>query len=148
MTTDTQIAGVLTPQQLQKFAQEAAISEAQKAAAEAKKAAEHKEAVRKAFMEREIRPDAMEHLMRAVKHLAEQGKHEYLVLQFPAEDLSDGGRRVNNFQPDWPDSLQGFGKRAYDFYQEHLKPAGYRLRAEVLDYPHGNIGDVGIFLCW
>ena len=148
MTTDTQTAGLLTPQQLQKFAQESAVSEAQKAAAEAKKAAEHKEAVRKAFMEREIRPDAMEHLMTAVKHLAEQGKHEYLVLQFPAEDLSDGGRRVNNLQPDWPDSLQGFAKRAYDFYQEHLKPAGYRLRAEVLSYPHGNLGDVGLFLCW
>ena len=148
MTTETQVIGLLTPQQLRKIAQETAGSEAQKAAAEAKKAAEHKEAVRKAFMERDIRPDAMDHLMRAVKHLAEQGKHEFLVFQFPAELLSDRGRRVNNFQPDWPDSLQGFGKRAYDYYQEHLKPAGYRVRAEVLDYPNGAIGDVGLFLCW
>ena len=148
MVTSTQIAGLLTPQQLRKLAQETAISEGQKAAAEAKKAEEHKEAVRKAFMERAVRPDAMNYLMTAVKHLAEQGKHEFLVLQFPAELLSDGGRRVNNFEPDWPESLQGFGKRAYDYYVEHLKPAGYRLRSQILEYPHGNLGDVGIFLCW
>lgn len=148
MTTDTRIAGVLTPQQLRTIEQETANAEVQKATAEAKKAEEHKEAVRKAFMEREIRSDAMDHLMRAVKHLAEQGKHEFLVFQFPAELLSDRGRRVNNLQADWPDSLQGFAKRAFDFYQEQLKPAGYRVRAEVLDYPNGNPGDVGLFLCW
>jgi hypothetical protein len=148
MVTSTQTAGLLTPQQLRKLAQETAISEQQKAAAEAKKAEEDKEAVRKAFMDREIRPDAMEYLMVAVKRHAEAGKHEFLVFQFPAELLSDGGRRVNNFEPDWPDSLQGFSKRAYDYYQEHLKPAGYHLRAQVLEYPHGNLGDVGLYLCW
>jgi len=73
MPTDTQIAGLLTPQQLRKLAQETAISEQQKAAAGAKKAEEHKEAVRKAFMDREIRPDAMEYLMAAVKHTPKRG---------------------------------------------------------------------------
>ncbi len=148
MPTFTLPAGLLTPQQLRKLAQETAISEQQKAAAEAKKAEENKAAIRKAFMDREIRPDVMEFLMTSVKRHAEQGKHEFLVLQFPAELLSDGGRRVNNFEPDWPDSLQGFGKRAYDYFQENLKPAGYRLHAQILDYPHGNLGDVGLFLCW
>lgn len=148
MLSDIQTEGVLSPKQLRKITEDAAISEAQKAAAEAKKAEEHKEAVRKAFMEQEVRPNAMHFLMTAVKHLAEQGKHEFLALRFSAELLSDGGRRVNNLQPDWPDSLQGFAKRAYDYYQEHLKPEGYRLRAEILDFPNGNLGDVGLFLCW
>ncbi len=112
------------------------------------KAEQHKIAVRQAFLEREIRADAMSYLMTAVRHLAEQGKHEFLVLQFPAELLSDGGRRVNNFEPDWPDSLQGVAQRAYGYYQEHLKPAGYRLRAQILDYPNGDLGEVGIFICW
>ena len=121
MLSDTRMAGLLTPQQLRKIAQDTAIAEAQTATAEAQKAREHKEAVRKAFMEEEVRTDAMNYLMTAVKHVAAQGKHEFLVLQFPAELLSDGGRKVNNFEPDWPDSLQGFGKRAYDYYQEHLR---------------------------
>jgi hypothetical protein len=148
MTGNAQIVSPLSRQDLQKIEQEAAVAEAQKAAVDAKKVEEHREALRKAFMGREVRADAMDYLMRAVKHLAEQGTHELLVLQFSAELLSDGGRRVNCFQPDWPDSLQGFPKRAYDYYLEHLKPAGYRLRAQILDYPNGNLGEVGIFLCW
>jgi hypothetical protein len=148
MPTGTRTSNLLTPQQLRKLAQDTAIAEQQKAAAEAKKVEENKAVLRKAFMEREIRPDVMEYLMTAVKHHAEQGKHEFLVLQFSADLLTDGGRRVNNFEPDWPDSLQGFGKRAYDYFQEHLKPAGYRLHAQILEYPHGNLGDVGLFICW
>ena len=148
MPSDNQMAGLLTPEQLQKFAQEIAISEAHKAAEKAKKAKEQLKAERKAFMERELRSDAMQYLMTAVKQLAERGMHEFLVVKFSAQFLSDGGRRVNNFEPDWPDSLQGFAKRAYDYYQEYLKPAGYRLRAQILEYPNGKFGDVGLFLCW
>ena len=148
MPGDTQAAGLLTPKQLRQITEETAISDASKAAMEAKKAEEQKKAERKAFMERELRPDAMDYLMRAARHLAERRQHEFLVLRFPAELLSDSGRRVNNGEQDWPDSLQGFAKRAYDYYQQYLQPAGYLLRAQVLDYPHGNLGDVGIFLCW
>ncbi len=99
-------------------------------------------------MERELRSDAMQYLMTAVKQLAGRGMHEFLVVKFSAQFLSDGGRRVNNFELDWPDSLQGFAKRAYDYYQEYLKPAGYRLRVQILEYPNGKFGDVGLFLCW
>jgi len=148
MIDDTQIVSPLSQQDLQNIEQGAAAAKAQEAAVEAKKAEEHREALQKAFMGREVRADAMDYLMRAVKRLAEQGTHELLVLQFPAELLSDGGRAVNNLEPDWPDSLQGFAKRAYDYYLEHLKPAGYRLRVQILDYPNGNLGEVGLFLCW
>jgi len=148
MTTDATATTVLTPQQLHKLSQEMAIAEARKAEADARKAEEHKEAVKKAFMERELRPDAMPYLMSAVKHAAEQGKHEFSVMQFAAELLSDGGRQVNNFDPNWTETLQGYPKRAYEFFVQYLKPTGYRLRAQILDYPNGNLGDVGIFLCW
>ncbi|HUK07243.1 MAG TPA: hypothetical protein VLX09_05185 [Stellaceae bacterium] len=148
MTAATQTATLLTAQQIRNLAKETAVVEQQKAAVAAKKAEENREALRKAFMERQIRPDVMKYLMNGVKHHAEQGKSEFLVLQFSAELLTDGGRRVNNFQPDWPDSLQGFGRRAYDYFHEHLKPAGYKLHAQILDYPHGDLGDVGLFLSW
>jgi hypothetical protein len=29
-----------------------------------------------------------------------------------------------------------------------FRPLGYKVRAEILDYPHGNLGDVGIYLVW
>jgi hypothetical protein len=148
MTTNAEPTGLLTVQDLRKIEQDAAIAEAQRAALETRKTEQHKAAARKAFMEQEIRQDVIDRLMSAIKLLAAQGKHELLVLQFPAELLTDGGRRVNNFDPDWPDSLQGFPWKAYNYYVEKVKPAGYHMRAQILNYPNGNLGDVGFFLCW
>jgi hypothetical protein len=148
MTTNAEPTSLLTVQDLRKIERDAAVVEAQRAALEARKAEEQRTAARKAFLEQDIQQAGIDHLMSAVKLLASQGKHEFLVLQFPAELLTDGGRRVNNFDPDWPDSLQGFPKKAYDYYLEKLKPAGYHLRAQILNYPNGNLGDVGFFLCW
>src|SRR5258705_11219332 len=112
MTGNAQIVSPISLQDLQKIEQEAAVAEAQKAAVDAKKLKEHREALRKAFMGREVRADAMDYLMRAVKHLVEQGTRELLVLQFSAELLSDGGRRANRFQPRWPASLHGLPRPA------------------------------------
>lgn len=139
---------LLTPDELHKITEETAAKEKKDAREAEAKAEQHRQTAQKAFMERQLRPDAMSYVMAGVRHAAEQGKHEFLVLQFPAEDLSDGGRRVNNMLPDWPASLQGLAKRAYDFYEEKLKPAGFKLHAQVLDYPGGRLGDVGFILAW
>src|SRR5262249_25325064 len=115
---------------------------------EMKKAEEKKRSLHEAFMAREPHPETMDRLMAAVRHLAEQGKSEMLVLQFPSSYLEDGGRRINNFDPEWPTSLTGFAKRAYDLYETALKPQGSRLRPQTLDSPAGKPGDVGFTLPW
>jgi ribosomal 50S subunit-associated protein YjgA (DUF615 family) len=139
---------VLTPAQLHKLSEEKAMAEAQKAFAEMKKAEEKKRSLHEAFMSREPNPEALSRLMDTVRHLAEQGKSELLALQFPASYLEDGGRRINNFDPEWPKSLAGYAKRAYDLYEENLRPQGYKLRAQILDFPGGKPGDVGLILSW
>ena len=70
------------------------------------------------------------------------------VMTFPSELCSDGGRAINNGDPNWPKTLVGFAARAYEFYQKELQPHGYRLRAEILDFPGGMPGEVGITLAW
>jgi hypothetical protein len=50
--------------------------------------------------------------------------------------------------PDWPDSLEGFAKKAYEFYQKELRPLGYKLHAQVIDFPGGMPGEIGLFLKW
>jgi hypothetical protein len=35
-----------------------------------------------------------------------------------------------------------------DFYEQELRAAGYKARAQIIDYPGGVPGDVGIFLSW
>ena len=70
------------------------------------------------------------------------------VFAFPCSFCNDGGRRINNLLPDWPNSLEGFAKRAYEFYEKELRPHGYKLHAEVISYPGGMPGEIGFFLKW
>ena len=99
-------------------------------------------------MTTEIGPEAIERFNAAVLKATEQGRREIMIGQFPASWCADGGRRINNAQEDWPESLQGIAKRAYDYYVKHLAPLGYKMRMEVLDFPGGMPGEIGIFFRW
>jgi CBS domain-containing protein len=139
---------VLTPDQLHRISEDAAMAKAKEALAKMKLDEEHKQNLHDAFMSREPPADALERLMTTVRHLAEQGETEMLALQFPASYLDDHGRKINNFEADWPTSLTGFAKRAFEFYEQNLRPLGYKVRAQILDYPGGMPGTVGIYLAW
>jgi hypothetical protein len=95
-----------------------------------------------------VQPNAMELLARAVRNAAELGNTEVKVMQFPSSYCTDGGRAINNFEANWPSTLQGRAKVGMDFYKEHLQPLGYEAHARVLDYPGGMPGDIGLFLTW
>ncbi|MBB3265968.1 hypothetical protein FHW79_003601 [Azospirillum sp. OGB3] len=114
----------------------------------AKKQQEEQTAIHEAFMHQHIRPDAKERFTHAVRAAAERGETEIQIVRFPSSYCSDGGRAINNFEPDWPDSLTGFAREVYDNYDRYLRPAGYKLRAQILSYPGGMPGDVGVFLHW
>lgn len=104
--------------------------------------------LREAFMSRDIHPEVMDRLNRVIRVAAELGQREVQVITFPAGYCNDGGRRVNNMLPDWPDSLEGFAKKAYEFYKKELRPLGYKLHAQVVDFPGGMPGEIGLFLKW
>ena len=42
----------------------------------------------------------------------------------------------------------GHRQAAYDYYVKHLAPLGYKMRMEVLDFPGGMPGEIGIFFRW
>jgi len=79
---------------------------------------------------------------------AERGEKEVLVMRFPSALCSDRGRAINNAEADWPTTLTGRPRQAYEFWQEHLRPAKYKLRAMIIDWPGGMPGDVAFFLSW
>jgi len=90
----------------------------------------------------------MQLVMTLVNHAAEAGLSEVQVYRFPNELCSDRGRRINNSQPDWENTLEGRPKAAFEFWHDHLRPLGFHLKAEVLEYPGGMPGDIGLFLTW
>ena len=71
-------------------------------------------------------------MSRVVKSAAERGEREVLAIRFSSEFCTDGGRAINNFEPDWPETLTGFAKRAYEFWQKELEPQ--RLQAPRPDH--------------
>ncbi len=92
--------------------------------------------------------ERLANFMRRVRGAAEQGDRHILVLRFPSDLCTDRGRAINNVLPGWENTLVGVPKQMVQVWEEHLKPAGFRLSAEVLEYPHGMPGDIGLFCRW
>lgn len=142
------MADLLRPEDLRNISNEADMAKAREYLKREKKREEEQRDLREAFMHRDIHPDVRERVNNAIRRAAEQGSHELQVFTFPASYCNDRGRRVNNNEPDWPDSLEGFAKKAYEYYEKELRSLGYKLSAQVLDYPGGMPGEIGIFLKW
>lgn len=85
---------------------------------------------------------------RLVMNAARDGKFEALVYSFPSDLCTDGGRAINSADPNWPKTLQGKAKEFYRRYQEFGKPQGYKLKAMIVNFPGGILGDVGLFISW
>jgi len=102
----------------------------------------------KDFEAREVQPEAMDRIAALVRRQIDMGEKQALVLRFPSSWLPDQGRAITNHDRNWPASLDGFPKRAYDFFAKELEPRGFQLRAEIIDWPGGMPGDVGFYLTW
>ena len=103
---------------------------------------------RELFNAREVQPEAIDRINHLISVAAKQGNHQLQVLTFPSSYCSDGGRRINIADPEWPSTLEGFAKKAYDFFQKELRPLGYKLHAEIISFPGGMPGEVALVLTW
>ena len=139
---------IILPNQARLITADIVTKKADEAMALKKRKEEEARQVQVAFMERDIHPDVKKRVSTAVKRAAERGEQQVLVVQFPSDWCSDRGRAINNADPDWPKTLTGFAKRAYDYYVKELQPHGYGARAEILNFPGGMPGDVGLYLTW
>ncbi len=80
---------------------------------------------------------------------AEHGEKQYLLLRFPSDVCTDDSRAINNPpNPAWPQTLRGEAADIYNRWHTALRPLGFDLSAQVLDFPGGKPGDVGLFLRW
>jgi hypothetical protein len=71
-----------------------------------------------------------------------------MLLRFPGELCSDGGRAVNVPDPNWPQTLRGEAAEMYLRWERDLKPCGFHLAARIVDFPGGMPGNIGLFLIW
>jgi hypothetical protein len=137
----------------QQMMEKLALAEAKKAAeAERKHAAA--EAEKKALLDKLTKPSGVsdEEALRRVAVIVERavanGLSEVQVYRFPNALCTDRGRAINQQEPGWETTLTGLPKEMYEFWDRQLRPLGYKLKVQIVDFPDGIPGDVGITLKW
>ena len=139
-----------TAKEIQK---QAALKEAERADAHARGAAAA-EAEKKALIDKLSKPSGLSEdekvklassvIQRAVRN----GLSEVQVYRFPNVLCTDRGRAINQQEAGWEKTLTGIPKEIFQLWTDYLKPRGYRIRYQVIDFPGGMPGDISITLAW
>src|SRR5882724_11099662 len=130
-----------------------ALAEAEKSSGEARKR-EREEAEKKALIKRLTQPsglsddEVMKKAAAIIERAAKNGLTEVQVYRFPNSLCTDRGRAINQQEPGWETTLTGIPKEIYEFWDRQLRPLGYRLRVQVIDFSSGVPGDIGLSLKW
>jgi hypothetical protein len=130
-----------------------ALAEAEEAEKQARMRTEA-EAEKKALIAELSKPSGIseEEAMRRARAIIERGiknrKTESEVFRFPNQLCTDKGRAINQQEPGWEETLIGEPKEMYQFWHKHLRPHGYKLKAQIVDFPGGLPGDIGMTLSW
>ncbi|MGO8913570.1 MAG: hypothetical protein ACLQDM_30205 [Bradyrhizobium sp.] len=83
-------------------------------------------------------------IQRAVKN----GLKEVQVHRFPNILCTDRGRAINQMEAGWENTLTGIPKEIYQLWQDYLQPRGYKIAYQIIDFPGGVPGDIGVTLSW
>ncbi len=132
---------------------EAALKEAEKAS-EYARAAAAAEAEKHALIERLSRPsgkseeEKIQLASTVIQRAVRNGLTEVMVYRFPNTLCTDKGRAINQQEAGWQDTLTGIPKEIYQLWSDYLKPRGYRIGYQVIDFPGGMPGDIGITISW
>lgn len=146
--TETPAGAILSAQQLKHIADEKETAKLREILDRRRKEEDEEHRARQDFMERQVTPQGVERFNAWVRRAAEQGHNEIQILRFPSQYCSDHGRAINNFEEDWPVTLTGFAAKVHAAYVEYLQPQGYKIRAQILNYPDGGLGEVGLYVGW
>lgn len=110
-------------------------------------ASQHKKQVAE-LTSRHMDDSGWQSILHNARDAAGRGEKEYMLLRFPNELCTDGGRAINVAENGWQNTLRGEAAEIYTRWEQELKPQGFHISARVLEYPGGFPGDIGLFLMW
>jgi hypothetical protein len=105
---------------------------------------------------RQIEAMSLEHLDKQVwvklldraQAAAAQGESSFELIRFPCDLCSDGGRKIDVAEIDWPSTLRGEAAEVYARWERELRPGGFRLRAQIVEYLDGIPNNIALSLSW
>jgi hypothetical protein len=92
--------------------------------------------------------EAIERAIKIIERAVSNHLTEVQVHRFPINLCTDRGRAINQQEPGWEKTLTGVPKEIYDLWNKYFRPRGYKLRVQIVDFPGGMPGDVGMTLSW
>ena len=137
----------------QKIRKEAALKEAEKADEYARLAAAA-EAEKHALIERLSQPsgkseeEKIKLASTVIQRAVRNGLTEVQVYRFPNTLCTDRGRAINQQEPGWEKTLTGIPKEIFQLWTDYLKPRGYRISYQIIEFPGGMPGDIAITIAW
>jgi hypothetical protein len=135
------------------FMKKIALAEAEEASKQARQHADA-EAEKEALLDRLRKPsgvsdeEAIQRAIKIIERAASNGKTEVQVHRFPNQLCTDKGRAINQQEPGWENTLTGVPKEIYQLWAKYFRARGYKLRVEIIDFPGGVPGDIGMTLKW
>jgi hypothetical protein len=130
-----------------------ALEQAEKASAAMRKRSQE-EAEKKALLDHLSRPSGVsdeEAIRRAsviIERAVSNGLSEVQVFRFPNVLCTDHGRAINQQEAGWEQTLTGIPREIYELWARHFKSRGYKLRVQIINFPDGMPGDIGMTLAW
>ena len=132
---------------------QAALKEAEKADEHARRMAAA-EAEKRALIDRLSKPSGLTEdekvklastvIQRAVRN----GLSEVQVYRFPNSLCTDHGRAINQQEAGFERTLTGIPLEIFQLWSTYLKPRGYRIKYQIIDFPGGMPGDIAVTLAW
>ena len=111
-------------------------------------------AEKKALLEKLEKPsgvteaERMERAASLIKRAVGNGLCEVEIGRFPHDLCTDHGRAINQQEPGWEKTLTGIPREIFQLWSDYLKPRGYRIRYQIVDFPGGMPGDISIVIAW
>jgi hypothetical protein len=130
-----------------------ALAEAEEAEKQARAHAEA-DTEKKALIEHLSKPsgisdeEAIRRGMRIIERAVKNRLTEVEVFRFPNQLCTDKGRAINQQEPGWEKTLTGHPKEIYLLWEKYLRPRGYKLKTQIVDFRGGVPGDIAMTLSW
>ena len=102
----------------------------------------------RALLDQRVSGDQWSKILDQAKFAARSGEQEFLMLRFPSDLCSDGGRKIDVAEQGWEGTLRGEAADLYSRWRMELKPQGFGLSARIVSYEEGIIGDIALYLTW
>jgi len=101
-----------------------------------------------ALLDQHVSDAQWSEMLGRAKLAASSGEQEFMMLRFPSDLCSDGGRKIDVAEEGWEGTLRGGAADLYSRWRTELKPRDFGLSARIVSYEDGIIGDIGLFLTW